>query len=104
MIVALSDRRGRASLDVLWISNTCASGQATVRCMLASLARWAARQGCSTVRYYPRTVELSNVLRALGPVVSRPIFAYWTADAALMTRLGRAEWRWQLIDGDFEWV
>jgi GNAT superfamily N-acetyltransferase len=103
MIVKLSQREP-PSVDVLWISDTSESAFVQIRRMLASLARWALGQGFSSVRHYPTSVALSRYLRPLGPVVSRPRFAYWTKDAALIERLRHATWRWQLIDSDFEWV
>jgi hypothetical protein len=94
----------RRSIDVLWISEWGVAAHETIRAMLASLARWALRHQYSSVRYYPPARVLSDRLSSLRPVVSRPRFAYWAADATLLQRLRSVSWQWQLLDSDFEWL
>src|SRR5262249_27750367 len=93
-----------ATLDVLWMSPEATSAPQVARRMLASLALWAAHHGRVAVRYYPSTPALATEMLALRPVVSHPRFAFWTRDPALLERLRRARWGWQLIDSDFEWT
>lgn len=103
MLICLREHEP-SSLDVLWISDGRESAHRTIRAMLSSLALFAIRHGYAAVRHYPPTRALSRYLRGLAPVVSRPRFAYWTKEPALLDRLRRAEWSWQLIDSDFEWL
>jgi GNAT superfamily N-acetyltransferase len=93
-----------STVDVLWMSPEAVSVPQVARRMLASLALWAARNQRIAVRYYPSTLVLATELLALRPVVSHPRFAFWTRDAALLERLRHAQWRWQLVDSDFEWT
>ncbi len=103
LLIKLRDE-GRRSVDVLWMSEWGAGATETIRGMLASLARWALRQQYSSVRYYPPARALSDHLSSLRPVVSRPRFAYWAADAMVLQRLRSVSWHWQLLDSDFEWL
>jgi GNAT superfamily N-acetyltransferase len=103
MLVSLGDGEPRR-LDVLWISDATVANHAEIRGMLASLVRWAQAEGYSLMRYLPADSALAHSLRALLPVVSRPQFACWTADAKLLRQLEQAPGRWQLLDSDFEWL
>ncbi|MGQ0736168.1 MAG: GNAT family N-acetyltransferase [Acidobacteriota bacterium] len=98
MLVSVGDGQ---RLDVLWVP---ATHEPQVLARLSALARWAAAEGFSAVRYLPANPRAAASLRGLFPAVSRPKFAYWTADAALRGRLADSGWRWQLIDSDFEWI
>jgi hypothetical protein len=103
-MIARMTGAARSSVDVLWMSPDAVAAPHVARRLLASLAVWGSRNGRVAVRYYPSEPVLGAELLALRPVISRPRFAFWTRDAALLDRLTRAQWRWQLLDSDFEWT
>lgn len=94
----------RSSIDVLWVSDTREAATGTVRRMIAGLTGWALDHDYSCVRVYSPSRGLDDALRPLLPMVGRPRFAFYSADAEVMARMGRARWRWQLLDSDFEWI
>ena len=94
----------RRSVDVLWASPSAAAAPEVVRRMLASLAWWAMRNGRSCLRTMPTSPAFEDASRALRPAVARPRFACWTRDPRLLEQLRSAQWRWQLLDSDFEWI
>ncbi|HEX6512903.1 MAG TPA: GNAT family N-acetyltransferase [Chloroflexota bacterium] len=92
-------------LDVLVMSSTGKASFGAIRQMLAWLGLWGLERGFEELRYFPPNKELSDYLaRRLPVAIHRPRFAYHSAGISLLQQLQAADWEWQLLDSDFEWI
>ena len=76
---------------------------ADVAGLLAGVALWAADERLAYVRQLTFDAELGDALvKTLRPAPKHPTFMYFARDAALFDRLRQCDWRWEIIDNDFE--
>ena len=76
---------------------------ATLKTLIARLARWAAQRDHAYLRYYESDPNRSRQLqRALLSFVQHPRFAFFSRRPELMRDLVHGSFSWQLADSDFE--
>ena len=100
-IIKLCNNSYSKYIDILLVSNL--SKYITIRKIIASVAVWGRKKGYNFIRFYTSKKDLSAYLKkSLKSIVNKPIFLFYSKEKKLFEELKKSDWRWELIDTDFE--
>ena len=100
-VIKLHISKGFKSIDILKISDY--TDNQNVISLISMIALWAIDRNYSHMRFYTNSKLLSNSIgQCLKSVVKNPGFMFHANNSVLESKLSKAKWNWEMIDGDLE--
>ncbi len=101
-LVSLQNNYGNY-IDILWVTDI--NDQIEIKKMISTLGVYGIRNGFSYIRFYTSKKELSHYIKnKTKSRVLHPRFAYFSKSEYIFNKLKKANWDFELIDSDFEYV
>ena len=101
-LVSLHNNHGEY-IDILWVSDI--NDKIEIKKMISTLGIYGIKNEFSYIRFYTSNKELSDYIKnKTKSKVLHPRFAYFSKCESILERLKIADWDWELIDSDFEYV